>query len=744
MKRFDGTKSAVFALAILITSFFFLSIDRYQSSYDKLKPLLSKTQQESLDVDNAMLKIRGGLKVDYDHLVIKTRQLEQLLASLQSPQLDELIRENDGNTLARLNVKFQEEIVLPLDKIEELILERVDVIEKFKSHFSILRNSRLIIFQLIDELRQQDLSNEEFSRDINSLERFVLHIMQFSESNYRQALKVELQRFKLNYADIEQSSIDDLIGFIINHSEIIFSAESTISSLVYSELSLAEQVNTEIESLESQLNLLSTEESQRALYYFYGLVVLSFFTLLFGILQARKSYRLTRQLSEQNENLESLVESRTGFLEAAKEKLQIEKQESDILFVELERSKTKLNALINNIHGCVYEYCVEDLNIRHISVGVEKIWGIPVADVTNVNTLRKAIHEADVQKYQAGIAEAIHNATSFNIEYRIVKSNDELIWLREMGTVIVSDDGSHYIVGIVVDINDFKKAGEHKIKMEEELAHAQKLESVGLLAAGLAHEINTPAQFISDNLIFLQESVKDVLHLVADMQDKTKGSDLDSLNQQIDELIEKADIGYLKDEIPMALEQSASGISRISIIVKAMQDYSQPSQLIGPADINSALKSTIIVSNTEWKHIANIETDFEENLPNVECVISDVNQVVLSMLVNAAHAIDEKQFDSEKLEGMIKVTTKSTDNEVVIEIEDNGIGMSESVKNKVFDQFFTTKEVGKGTGQGLSIAYRLIKDKHQGRIEISSEVGEGTTFRIIIPILNGQHDSVVV
>lgn len=714
--------------AVLIVLFFFLSIDRYETSYKAHKNNLSRTKLASLDVNNAMLLIRGNLKVDYDQLVIKIGLLEALLTDLHALESQDLSRNHQWEIVS------QKPILLPINKLTGLVQRRIDVIEQFKSTFSILRNSQLITFQLLDELREEGLPTEEFNKDLNTIERHMLHVMQFSGSHYRSVLKTELTAFKAKFGQSDSQFINELIQFIVNHANTIFQSESAILTLVESEILLVTQINQEISALERALKTRGDKESLRSLKFFYALVAVSVFMLFFSMFEARKSYRLTRQLSEHNANLEVLVEKRTEYLEAAKHKLQIEKQERDILLIALEHSKAKLNALINNVRGCVYEYCLEDKKIHYINRGVEDIWGVTKDTVSSIDKLWKGIAAEDTEEHRIKTNTAIEEDVSFSIEYRVVKPDNEVVWVREIGTPITGDDGFHYVVGVVVDITEFKQAEEEKRKMESELAHARKLESVQHLAAGVAHEINTPAQFISDNLIFLQESLDDILGAVAHVNTLITTLGSEELTQGVESEFEKAEWDYLKDEVPMATVQSIEGIAHIATIVSAMKVYTHsdvPSCLV---DVNAALESTVTELNTRWEHLANIKMNFDNTLPNVKCVMGDINQAVSNIFTNAAQTIEEKYGEVSNQKGEVAVSTEYENNHIYIRISDNGTGITDDVKGRIFDQFFTTKDVGKGTGLGLSVTHYVITEKHQGKIDVESIVGEGTTFIIALPI----------
>ncbi len=275
--------------------------------------------------------------------------------------------------------------------------------------------------------------------------------------------------------------------------------------------------------------------------------------------------------------------------------------------------------------------------------------------------------------------------------------------------------------------------------LEMQLAQAQKLESIGQLAAGIAHEINTPIQYVGDNLRFLQDTYQDVTRLMEkfrQLQQESKQGEINStLTEEIDRLAEEIDFEFLWEEIPRALEQSLEGVKRVSKIVKAMKEFSHPGTSEKKlTDINKALENTLTVSRNEWKYVAEVVTKFDPNLPSVVCLPDELNQVFLNIIVNAAHAIGEVVGKNGEEKGKITIQTRQKGETVQILISDTGPGIPEKIRSKIFDPFFTTKEVGKGTGQGLAIAYNVVVEKHGGSISFETEEGKGTTFFINIPV----------
>jgi signal transduction histidine kinase len=272
--------------------------------------------------------------------------------------------------------------------------------------------------------------------------------------------------------------------------------------------------------------------------------------------------------------------------------------------------------------------------------------------------------------------------------------------------------------------------------LESQLVQALKLESIGLLAAGIAHEINTPIQFVGDSVHFLRSAMTDIDGLRSHHRQALESLVANDLEGKILAGVSAAeravDLEFLHAEIPGAFARTLEGVQRVAKIVRAMKEFSFPGvDEHSHADITNALENTLVVAGNEYKHVATADTQFGD-LPLVNCNISELNQVFLNLIVNAAHAIE----DSGKSvgTGKISIRTSAADGVAEIAISDNGSGIPGAIAGKVFDPFFTTKEVGRGTGQGLSIAYNTVVTRHGGTLTFESEVGVGTTFYVRIPI----------
>jgi PAS domain S-box-containing protein len=271
---------------------------------------------------------------------------------------------------------------------------------------------------------------------------------------------------------------------------------------------------------------------------------------------------------------------------------------------------------------------------------------------------------------------------------------------------------------------------------EVEERHAQKLEAVGRLAAGIAHEINTPIQFIGDNVRFLGEAFNDTVTLLRSYEsaltDESGEMPWVERRQILTELTEAADLGYFTEEVPRALAQTLEGVERVAGIVRAMKAFGHPDGgEPAPADLNDAVTNTVMVARNETKYVAEVECDLGD-IPPVICFVGDINQVILNLVVNAAHAIADVS-DAGHDRGLITIRTTQQGDDVILSVSDTGCGIPPDVADRVFDPFFTTKEVGRGTGQGLALV-RSIVERHGGSVTFDSSPGRGTTFSVRLPV----------
>lgn len=325
---------------------------------------------------------------------------------------------------------------------------------------------------------------------------------------------------------------------------------------------------------------------------------------------------------------------------------------------------------------------------------------------------------------------------SFETTIRIERKGRDRFF-RDHSSPIYDESGN--VVAAILLVEDVTE----KLAVERELRQNQKLEAIGGLAAGIAHEINTPIQYVGDNIGFLHDAFADLATIFSTYEDLLQSVLTQTVTETVVETTKKClldtDLPYLKEEIPHAIEQSLDGVQRVTEIVRAMRDFSHPgTDQKTMVNLNHAIKNTITVARNEWKYVAEMQLDLDESLPDVLCFPGEMNQVLLNIIVNAAHAISDARSEDTTERGKITISTRKKNNSVTVHIQDTGTGIPKAVQHRIFDPFFTTKGVGKGTGQGLGIAHRVITDKHGGNLHFETEQGKGSTFIIELPLTVGE------
>jgi PAS domain S-box-containing protein len=291
------------------------------------------------------------------------------------------------------------------------------------------------------------------------------------------------------------------------------------------------------------------------------------------------------------------------------------------------------------------------------------------------------------------------------------------------------------IVGVVLVAQEITELRRTQL----EVTAAQRMAAVGTLATGIAHEINTPIQFVGDSLLFLREGMQDILTVVDRLQDVrhlvTRASPPAEIGEAlaaVGEAEAAADLPYLRENVSDAFERCVEGLDRVSSIVQSMGEFAHPANAeMAAVDLNRAITNTLNIARNEYVHLAELETELSD-LPPITCHIDQINQVVLNLVVNAAHAMGDV-FESSGVKGHLRVRTRLDGKDILISVSDTGKGISDAVREHMFEPFFTTKEVGKGTGQGLALAWSLVTEKHGGTLSYETTLGEGTTFFVRLP-----------
>ncbi len=403
---------------------------------------------------------------------------------------------------------------------------------------------------------------------------------------------------------------------------------------------------------------------------------------------------------------------------------------------DLKLSHSQIQYLLSAIDSILIGVSKEDM-ITHWNRTAEKVFGIYQNEAIGKNIIGFTI-PWEWDKIYIGVTNAIIEKRPITLpDVRYDSGDGQKRLLGITVNPVMDEEGN--LLGYLIFGRDIT---EKRIN-ESEILQAQKLQSIGQLAAGVAHEINTPAQYVNDNLHFIKDTVNDLenlmlmcdslfstLHTAKQLPDK-----LHHLLNEIDGIKQKIDYDYCKSELPKAVEQSLEGVGKIVSIVKSLKSFAHPdTQRKISINLHALLNDVITISRNEWKYIADLVTKYKDIDIMVPCYPNQLNQVFLNMIINARDAIQEA-IDKKILErGVIEVSTNTNLEYAIVSIKDNGTGIPENIQSRIFDPFFTTKEAGKGTGQGLAIAHSIIYEKHKGMIRVESDYGKGTTFYVYLPL----------
>lgn len=432
-----------------------------------------------------------------------------------------------------------------------------------------------------------------------------------------------------------------------------------------------------------------------------------------------EKWRLLQRLNHRMEDLENLVRQRTEDLYKNHERLQLISRASN---------------------DAIWDWSIVSGEVWW-NEGFEMLFGHSpeeIHDGTEVWT--KWVHPEDLSRVDAGMRATIMGRDAFwSDEYRFQRRDGGYASVAARGYVVRDVMGTAVrMIGALQDVTQRKEVEHERHMLEAQLRQAQKLESIGQLAGGVAHEINTPMQYIGDNARFVRDAFGDLKQLfqVTDrlLEAARKGVVDPQLVREMDFARRTADFDFLAAEIPRALDQTIDGVERVTTIVRAMKEFSHPgSEGKTLLDLNKAIESTLTVCRNEWKYVAEVLTEFAPDLPLVPVIPGEFNQVILNLVINAAHAIADASGKNGKAKGLITASTHVDGDWVEVSIRDTGTGIPPKVRDRIFDPFFTTKEVGRGTGQGLAIARSVITAKHGGTLTFITEIGAGTCFTIRLP-----------
>ncbi len=431
--------------------------------------------------------------------------------------------------------------------------------------------------------------------------------------------------------------------------------------------------------------------------------------------------------------------------------------------------RIQLDDLVDKLQVGAYQSSIDvEGTLLHANKALAKLLGFETVDQLKEIRFHQVFFEPD--EYRHFVEDAVRHMSLRNRELRVRRRDGAERWVNAAARVRY-DPGERTIrlEGIFEDITARKHAEEkiqslnadleERVKVrttrleaaldelkssQDQVLQMQKLEAIGALAAGMAHEINTPIQFVGDNLRFLADVMGDYLSLVTVYRrlsnDMASPRERALARAEAMRLEEEFDLDSSKDDVQAAIDDANEGIDRVSEIVTAMKDFARPGGAIAPTDLGAAIRNTLIVSKREYEQVADVTLHLAENLPEISCDEASLKQALFNVIVNAAQAIEDRQREAAdespqaRTQGCIAISVAIEGEMAAIRIADDGVGMSEGTRCRVFEPFFTTREVGSGSGQGLSVVHRIVVKQHGGRVEIESCPGQGTTASIFLPL----------
>jgi PAS domain S-box-containing protein len=456
-----------------------------------------------------------------------------------------------------------------------------------------------------------------------------------------------------------------------------------------------------------------------------ALVIVSY--LAFLLIQTRQHFewywhgeRSNMQLAAQNRQIESLHAQHQQRLQDELERLRFDSDE--------------MNRTLEGSRAALWHWDIAT-GQAHFSSTFADMLGDSTQVLPQMSSWLDHVHPGDRTRFSAEIEAFLKGDTSLlQSDHRLGTVDGGLIWVSARGQAGARDAAGHVVrvSGVILDIT-------HQKRLEDDAQQTHNLQAMGQLAAGIAHEINTPIQFVGDNLRFLNEAVDELSHffrgdaglgnLVPQDQDGSEAV------RVLTPALDQTGIAALATEMPKAIDDALDGIGRVSNIVQAMNEFGHvPSTARSAVDINRAIASTITICRNEWKYVADLTTNFDPDLPLVPSFGGELSQAVLNLITNAAHAIGESRAEERAPKGAITVATRRSGDWVEIEVGDTGAGIPDDIRPHIFEPFFTTKEVGKGTGQGLSRVHATIVHRHHGQVSFNSTLGKGTQFLLRLPV----------
>ena len=687
---------------------------------------------------SVMSRVRG--LEDYNHLLDEARHLRELDSNLEREILESksgLAMEFDEiDATQTLMEDIQTRIETEIDPSDGELVERArrtralvrqnDVyVDRFKSKISLLRNSvaYVPIYSHRAALSIEDDGAREIRQIVLTLLADILRCsIECSKPTVaglnRTIADLRIARERLDPA--QRESID----LLLRHAQVVAETMPEVENAARAMLDDGARGYDDLYGLANQRLETAIEKANvyRAL-----LVVLSVaLIVVVGVMifRLRRNDRELRQaLLSLDGKKHTVEEQRTALAELNSTLEQrVEDRTSELL-----ASRDQFRRLVETTQACPWECVPDGLETQYIGPQVAALLGYPYELLADDNFLVTTIHEADLVRMAAWLND-LATVRKSECEFRMRHFDGRYLWIRSFGNAVFDNRGRTVRRGFFLDVSVRRQ-------LEADLRAAQKLESIGRLASGVAHEINTPIQFVNDSVHFVRDSFDSLRNVLAKFGALLDASPADApaLALAARAAYEDADTDYILDNAPQALESSVEGLQRIATIVKALKEFSHPDRKQKAlADLNANIRSTLAIAANEYKHIADVTTSFGE-VPAVLCHAGEINQVLLNLVVNAAHAITDKVGKNGE-RGTIEVRSYRQGDDVIVSVKDSGGGIPVDIQEQIFDPFFTTKEVGRGTGQGLAIARAIVVEKHGGDLTFETVPREGTEFFLRLPI----------
>ncbi len=664
-------------------------------------------------IDQDVLRIRQGFLRHYDTLNANLQRMETGIASLEAiPAYF-----HDAERTAMLT---------DVRRFRAAVLDKRDAVESFTSDHAILANSLHYLPNLVSALVGSGTAPGSVGNAPEQLRLILQEILIYNlHGSAADGMPIRKRVQDLRDGDLTREGARDRddVRLALDHADRI--------------LEYKPRVDLECERILSAPTLrilgdisMTMEESGRIATWSgnaYRLLLIAVCALLAGGV----AYFLVR-LRVANDNLEQRVLVRTAALSRSNLELEEQIAQRQRAIAELTSAQARIQRIITIMPSMLIG-TDESQRIVLWNARAEMQFGIPAAQAMG-RPLADCGITWDFSTLSARLG-SIANAPIHLPDVAFVRPDGRPALLALSACLLPSDRSAAGMLIAATDITDHKA-------MEAQLMQAQKLESIGQLAAGVAHEINTPVQFIGDNLCFLRDTFRNLIPLLSTTRSllealgaqSPQAAPVAEIAHQLQQASQDADTEFLITEVPKAIIQAIEGVERVATIVKSLKEFAHPDgREFAPVDLQRTIESTLNVARSEYKYVADVATDFAADLPQVQCIQGEFNQVVLNLIINAADAIGDA-VAARGGRGTITVSTRRDGDTAEIRIGDTGTGIPERVRPHIFDPFFTTKAVGKGTGQGLTIAHAIIVQKHHGTMTFETALGQGTTFIIRIPI----------